>query len=73
MTNNRIQVLAHRGQTAEFTVPNGISRKEVEAAIAEKLRSNEGIVWINDPEGLVNVDTIRNKKGWKPQRVVLSQ
>jgi hypothetical protein len=65
--NDEVTVFAHRGQSAEFTVPNGATRKDVEKAIAEKLRSDEGIVWRNNPEG-VNVDCILNSTIWKPRR-----
>jgi hypothetical protein len=61
-----IEVLAHKGSTAKFTV-TADNRKEAEDAIAEKLRSGEGIIWTDDTTG-INVDCIWDNNIWRPRR-----
>ena len=61
-----IEVLAHKGSTAKFTVTAG-TRKEAEQAIADKLRSDTELVWTDDPDG-VNIDCIWGNDVWRPRR-----
>jgi hypothetical protein len=60
-------VIARNGTISRFTVKGG-SRKEIEEAIAEKLRpDNKEIVWENDDSG-VTVVCVRGDDVWKPRR-----
>jgi hypothetical protein len=61
-----IEVLAHKGSTAKFTVAAG-TRKEAEQAIADKLRSDTELIWTDDPDG-VNVDCIWGNDVWRPRK-----
>jgi hypothetical protein len=44
-------VLVHKTCTATFTVDDG-PRREIQKAIAEKLRTGEGVTWEDGPEGI---------------------
>jgi hypothetical protein len=61
-----IKVLAHKNCTATFAVPSG-TRKEIEKAIEETLRSDKELVWQDDLKG-IKVDCIGIDETWKPQR-----
>jgi hypothetical protein len=61
-----VEVRAHKGSTTNFTVPSG-TRKEIESAIAEKLRSDKELVWTDDSKG-ISVACIGDDEIWKPQR-----
>jgi hypothetical protein len=61
-----IKVLAHKSSTTEFTI-TAASRPEAEEAIADRLRSTEEIIWLDDPEG-INVDVIWDNNIWRPRR-----
>jgi hypothetical protein len=52
-------------RTAEIEITVG-TRPEQEAAIAEKLRSKEGIIWIDDPKGAKAV-IIDGHDVWRPR------
>jgi hypothetical protein len=60
------EVLAHKTCTAKFIVPDG-TRAEIETAIAERLSSEEDVVWEDDPAG-INVDVISRNKVLKIRR-----
>lgn len=61
-----VDVIAHRTSVARFAVPSG-TKKEVEDAIAEKIRSGDEVVWADDPEG-INVVCVLNTDIWRPRR-----
>ena len=52
-------------RTAEFEIAAG-TRLEQEAIIAEKLRTKEEIIWINDPKGMRTV-IIDGHDVWRPR------
>jgi hypothetical protein len=52
-------------RTAEIEIAVG-TRSEQEKIIAEKLRLNEGIVWIDDPKGVKTV-IIDGHNIWRPR------
>jgi hypothetical protein len=52
-------------RTAEFEIAVG-TRLEQEAAIAEKLRLKEGIIWVDDPKGVRTV-VIDGHDVWRPR------
>ena len=52
-------------RTAEIEIAVG-TRPEQEAAIAEALRSKEGIVWVDDPKGVKTV-IIDGHDVWRPR------
>jgi hypothetical protein len=60
-----IKVLAHKASTAAFEV-TADSRKDAEAAIAERLRSDSELIWNNDSDG-INVDVIWDNNIWRPR------
>jgi hypothetical protein len=64
-----IEVRAHRGQSSAFTITitAGATRKEIEDAIAERLRSDKELVWQDDPEG-INVACISGNEIWRPRK-----
>ena len=62
-----VEVMARKGLCAKFTITAGATRKETEDAIAEKLRSDTEIVWIDDGDG-VNVACISENEIWRPRR-----
>jgi hypothetical protein len=61
-----VTVIAHKTSTVTFTVPSG-TRPEIEDAIAERLRSDTELVWIDSPEG-IKVDCLCQDTVWKPRR-----
>jgi hypothetical protein len=61
-----VTVIAHKTSTVTFTVTSG-TRLEIENAIAERLRSDTELVWIDSPEG-VKVDCLHQDTVWKPRR-----
>ena len=63
--NGEVEVIARNGTIARFTVKDG-SRKEIEDAIAEKLKNKE-VVW-EDDEGGISVICVRGNDIWKPRR-----
>jgi hypothetical protein len=67
LTMATIEVRAHRGQSSAFTITAGGTRKEIEDAIAERLRSDAELVWEDDPEG-INVACISGNNIWRPRR-----
>jgi hypothetical protein len=60
-----IKVLASQRRTTAFEV-TAISRKEAEAAIAERLRSDTKLVWEDGVEG-INVACIWGNDTWRPR------
>jgi hypothetical protein len=58
-----VEIIAHKGSSTKFTVPNG-TNSEIENAIAEKLRSE--LVWEDDPGG-IKVDVRLGNKTLKPR------
>jgi hypothetical protein len=62
-----INVIAHKGCSANFTANAGPDRKEIEESIAEKLRTDKDIVWGDEPEG-INVACISVYGFWRPRR-----
>lgn len=65
-----VQVLAFKNCLAKFTVPNG-TRPEIEKAIADKLRSDKGLVWTDDEDHGIKVTCIPADDPslwWKPRR-----
>ena len=52
-------------RTTELEISVG-TRPEQEAAIADKLRLNEGIIWIDDPKG-VKIVIIDGHDVWRPR------
>jgi hypothetical protein len=63
---SEVMVIAHKSSTVTFTVPSG-TRHEIDTAIAERLRSDTELVWIDSPEG-INVDCLYQDRVWKPRR-----
>jgi hypothetical protein len=61
-----VTVIAHKTSTVTFTVKSG-TRPEIEDAIAERLRSDTELVWIDSPEG-VKVDCLHQDTVWKPRK-----
>jgi hypothetical protein len=61
-----IKIIAHKRSSATFTVPDSKDRKAIEAAIAERLRSDKELLWDDNPE--VNVDCINGHDIWRPRR-----
>jgi hypothetical protein len=64
----KIKVIARKDCMATFTITDG-TRKEVENSIADKLRSDTEIVWVDDPEG-IRAACIRDQDNdvWRPRR-----
>jgi hypothetical protein len=62
-----VQVIARSGNIAKFTVPAG-TRKEVEVAIADKLRTDTEIVRADDSGGVTVVCISEGNDVWRPRR-----
>jgi hypothetical protein len=62
-----VQVIARNGSIAKFTVPDG-TRKEIEAAIETKLRTDKEIVWKDDSGGVTATCIYEDKAPWSPRR-----
>jgi hypothetical protein len=60
-----VNVIARNGTISRFTVKDG-SRKEIEEAIAEKLKDKE-LVW-DDDDGGITVVCVRGDDLWRPRR-----
>ena len=61
-----VTVIAHKTSTVTFSVPAG-TRTEIEDSIAERLRSDNELVWKDSPEG-IKVDCFYQETVWKPRR-----
>ncbi len=61
-----IDVIVSKVVTVRFSVPDG-SRPETEEAIAERLRSDQDLVWEDDPEGVKAV-CVSGNSVWRPRR-----
>ena len=60
-----IDVIAHKKCTARFVVIAG-DKAEAQRTIERKLRSGEGIVWVDNSEG-VSISVIWGNEIWRPR------
>jgi hypothetical protein len=61
-----VKIIAEKLSTVSFTVPNG-TRPEIENAIAERLRTDAELVWIDSANGSRAV-CISPNEVWRPRR-----
>jgi hypothetical protein len=59
-------VICSQVVTVRFSVPDG-TRAEIEATIADRLRSDNELVWEDDPKGVRTVCVSANDV-WRPRR-----
>jgi hypothetical protein len=63
---DQVQIIAEKLSTVTFTVPNG-TRSQIEDAIAERLRSDTELLWVDSPNG-IRVICISPNGVWRPRR-----
>jgi hypothetical protein len=63
---NTVEVIAEKLSTVTFPVRNG-TRPEIENAIADRLRSETQLVWIDSPNG-IRVVCLSPNGVWRPRR-----
>jgi hypothetical protein len=59
-------VIVSQTVTVRFTIPDG-TRPETEEAIADRLRSDQELVWEDDPKG-VRAVCVSGNNVWRPRR-----
>jgi hypothetical protein len=59
-------IIVSKTVTVRFSVPDG-TRPETEEAIADRLRSDQDLVWEDDPQG-VKVVCVAGNNVWRPRR-----
>ena len=62
-----VQVIARQDRMAKFTVPDG-TRKEIEAAIETKLRTDTEVVWTDGSDGISATCIYEDKPPWRPRK-----
>jgi hypothetical protein len=61
-----IDIICSKTVTVRFSVPDG-TRPETEAAIEQRLRSDNELVWEDDPKG-VRAVCVSGNDVWRPRK-----